>query len=156
MHPENEKGLLHNLVRSITETNSRWNESAFCSIPRYWNRSREHWNIFLSRYSFQNKAFLQCIAKYFKCCCSICSTNSHSLVYDISLIWSVLSAYVLPCYSSYNAILKNDSVKQNRWLAYWYASLDSVRSRMVLSLCECLFVVTDYFFLSYCLDKAWI
>ena len=50
----------------------------------------------------------------------------------------VLSAYVLPCYSSYNAILKNDSVKQNRWLAYW----------MVLSLCECLFVVTDYFFLS--------
>ena len=61
-----------------------------------------------------------------------------------AVICSALSAYVLPCYSSYDAIVKNDEAKKNRWIAYW----------MVLSLFECLFVVLDYFLYRYLVGKA--
>ncbi|KAK8792247.1 hypothetical protein WA171_002499, partial [Blastocystis sp. BT1] len=48
----------------------------------------------------------------------------------------VIAAYLFPSYSSYSSVVKNDVEKQKQWILYW----------MVLSLFECVFLVTDFLF----------
>ncbi|KAK8830067.1 hypothetical protein WA556_000709 [Blastocystis sp. ATCC 50177/Nand II] len=64
------------------------------------------------------------------------------LVFDILYrLPFVAVAYIIPCYSSYNAVVKDDKKRIQRWIGYW----------MVLSLCEVIFLFTDFFF-----QRNWI